>query len=433
MFFKMLWRSFGEGTEYAAASDNRNPIAQGLSVGWIWLSLLSAVGIVLPVDTDGRDLFVLTAESEGTVATRGFSNVKRFLDELSEMALMELIPGYTPSASARMVLDVRGLPALAEYPADSTALQFAVPSLGIDLSFAGATRDESRELFVDFLKGEGESILTRLLQGLVSETAVDPVAGNPNSLMAQMAQRDFAVSSADGLDRKMLGIGLMAGRSEASGFHTNMFTLPINYVVTLPDPRFLFIVDAPLRYVNVEGGEVFDGSLGLGLRIPLFERPEAPALRWSVTPVVRAGVVESFDLGSLQAAYSASATSKLEHARGDLLFTLNNMLGYYKTGTVARGWSGDYDLTNQIFRNGLKVEGSLGYQLFQEPATWEIQYVNTQIAGDDWFIDNYNEIAATVGTRRRDDRENWQIFRVGAKYTFADEYDGFQLVLGYRF
>jgi hypothetical protein len=391
--------------------------------------------------TYARDLFEMTIDSEGSRVFRGFSNIEDFAAQLDSAGLNELLPAYQPDQSAaRVVLDVRGLPAVIQYTFNSTTLNFSVPSLGIDLNFTGATWDESRNQFFDYLKGEGGGVLTLLLKGFVRQTSVDPVAGNPNSLMAQMAGMDYAASSTD-IDiedknasaSRLLGIRIMAGNSEAAAFRTNMVSLPINYIIPLGDPRYQFIIDATLRYLDVEGAGVYDGSLGIGLRFPVLDRPSGKALSWSLLPMVRAGIVATQDIGARQAVYSASATSKLKFFIGDLSLIVNNMAGYYQTGTAGGNYTGDYDLENVIFRNGIALNGSLNFHLFDGPTSWQVQFVDTRITGDDWFIDAYNELAVAFGSRRREDRMTWQTVRIGAKYTFADEYDGLQFVIGYRF
>lgn len=394
-----------------------------------------------PFPAFGRDLFELTVTSETVTSRKGFSDIENFVNQLDNQGLSELIPAYIPNVSeANATLGVRGLPASVIYAQGDTALNFLVPSLGIDLTFNGATRDESQDLFLDFIKGEGQSILSQLLQGLVAETAVDPIAGNPNSLVAMMAASDFTsvttnidIEDGEGSAPNLVGIGIMAGTSEATGFRTNMVSLPINYIHTLPDPGYQVILDAPLRYIDLEGAKVYDGSFALGLRVPLLGK------MWSVTPMMRAGAVGSTEAGALQAVYSGSATSRLKFSAsdlttlGDLTFTLNNMIGYYQTDGVSEDYGGDYDLENVIFRNGFTLDGSLNFTLFDEPTSWELSFVDTRITGDEWFINGWDEVALTFGTRRREGRMLWQALRFGVSYTFSNDYDGFQVVLGYRF
>lgn len=244
-------------------TDSRN-----LMSSWTLLYLVVMAWSWNPQLAMARDLFELTVESEGASVCRGFSNIESLVTQIDNAGLQELIPAYQQDQSAvRATLDVRGLPAVAGYAVGSTTLNFTVPSLGIDLYFTGATRSESQDLFLDFLKGEGSAILTQLLQRFVSQTSADPVAGNPNSLMAQMAGMDYAASATtidikdnDSSAPRLIGIDVMAGTSEATAFHTNMVSLPINYIIPLDDPRYQIIIDAPLRYLNVEGADVYDGS-----------------------------------------------------------------------------------------------------------------------------------------------------------------------------
>lgn len=396
---------------------------------------MAAVVLLTPTTlAQGRDLFVLTAQTGSETASVGFSNAEDFFQHMGNAGLSQILPGYDPQAATALTLEVRGLPTVAYYPENSSTLLFTVPSLGIDLSFYGQTRDESKNAFRDFLKGEGESILTRLLRGLVAETPIDPVAGNPNSLVAGMAQADFSMPATATLSARTFDVGLAIGQSDASGFVTNQLAIPFQWKWTpRQDPRFIVVVDAPIRYLEVEGGRVYDLALGVGVDTLLLDRPEAPALRWSITPALRLGAVGSEDLGSFQTVYSAASTSKLQYARGDLLYSLDNMIGIYRTGRATGGHTGEYDVQNMIFKNGFAVEGSSPFKLLGDPTSWELQYVNTQITGDPWFIDNYNELVFTVGTRRGAGLEEWRLLRFGAKCTFADDFNAFELVLGYRF
>ena len=67
-----------------------------------------------------------------------------------------------------------------------------VPSAGIEHTFTGATRDEAQDAVTEYFKGAGGSDVTKVLQAAVRETAIDPVAGNPDSLMSLMGEADFA-------------------------------------------------------------------------------------------------------------------------------------------------------------------------------------------------------------------------------------------------
>ena len=117
----------------------------------------------------------------------------------------------------------------------------------------------------------------------------------------------------------------------------------------------------------------------------------------------------------------------------DLKLSLNNMIGYYQTGNLISSKLGSYDLQNVIFRNGVSVEGSMNFKMFDEPTSWEIQFTDVRVTGDKWFIDGFEEITATFGTRRRQARMDWQTLRVGAGLTLGKSFQGGQIMFTYRF
>ncbi len=47
----------------------------------------------------------------------------------------------------------------------------------------------------DYLKRNGDNIVTRMLQAQVAETPIDPVAGNPASLSGQMISNSFTAGT----------------------------------------------------------------------------------------------------------------------------------------------------------------------------------------------------------------------------------------------
>ena len=150
--------------------------------------------------------------------------------------------------------------------------------------------------------------------------------------------------------------------------------------------------------------------------------------------MLRAGIIGAVDAGAAQMAYSGMVTSKADFYFQDLRLSVNNMVGYYTTRQRGHRYVHiDYNVDNVIFRNGLALEGSLNYKLFDDPTSWEVQFVDTRVTGDSWFNNWYDEIVLTLGTRRRATRMTWQDLRIGASYTFGDKFNGFQFVLNYRF
>lgn len=403
-----------------------------------------------------RDAFLLELTVENVSSTAGFKKIEDLVEALDNEGLSRIIDSYTPTLDAVAVLDLRGLNGsnnvIVSYARNSTFLIFEVKSLRIREEFRGDTRDESEDLFKEWLKGQGGDILTRLLKELVKESPIDPVAGNPVSLIGLMTAADFDMGTnlvtgeleISAGDKKPNHICLAArfGRYTAADFGTNVYTLPLSYSITLSDPRKTIIIDAPFTYVNSNGSEAYNCSLGLGLRLDLMRSSKAKesvvnrkGRSWHLTPAIRMGIVSSRDLGSSAWVYSGSAISNYNFYIGDLIISIGNMLGAHKTGSVEiSGYDIDYDLTNYVLRNGISLESSLNYRLFGSPTTWQFSVVDTRFFGDDLFIERYNDIALSFGTRHEPGSPIWKTMRLGVTATLGENgYQGWRANFGYRF
>ena len=218
----------------------------------ILIFIITAFTLNVAIARSLFDLSVGVNNQVNSLPTQEYSDVNALKSAFSQGDTLyrQINPAYTPTSQANVTLNVRGLPVTASYAANSTTLNFTVNSLGIVETFTGATRADSNQQFVDFIKIEGNSILSRLLQGFVSNTPIDPVAGNPNSIMAKMSQDDYRLGSGmnAGGEYNLMGTGLMAGYSEAGGFQTAFASVPLNYIHTLPNtskPPTLLILDVP--------------------------------------------------------------------------------------------------------------------------------------------------------------------------------------------
>lgn len=391
-----------------------------------------------------RSLFELDVSIPGENTSRGFSDVEDLVNQLNNGGLDNLLVGYVNDVTATNAqMNIRGVPAIGTYALNSSVLVFQVPATGINVSFSGVDRDDSQDMFFDWLKGAGNSFLTDLLQELVATTPVDPVAGNPNSLMSTMANADFyATGSTSSFNSEddtetlpnLLSFGGGHSYTSSGGFKTHIASLPINYIVPLMNEKGLsVIVDAPLTYLNIAGGHAFHGSLGLGLRIPVWRLNNVD---WSLTPIGRAGFTGSKNLGSTALIYSGSLTSSinLTFDTSDLAVSINNMIGYYQTDSLGIGdFKIDYDLENVVFKNGVGVEGTLGWAWFDKPTTWEVTFVDTQFIGSNLFLDHYDEVSLSFGTRRVTNQMSWQSLRIGLGYTFGNKYDAYKFTMNYQF
>ena len=400
----------------------------------LYAGIALAFFIAAPVHAE---VFTLTASTPTETVTVSFDAIADIVDSVDSTTLDTILATYDPNGDASLLLDIRGLPSTVTYTAGSTTLVFEVPSLGIHEEFTGATRDISQQEFEDFLESDGAGILQDILQELAATTPIDPVAGNPNSLMAVMGASDFSNGTEIGGGQEgqgraaakgnTFGMGLRYGSFSAGDYDQSVYTLPIKYTFRFDsDPRKQVIVDMPISYVDTEGSASYTASLGLGFRFPITRD-------WSLTPAVRAGAAGSVDLGSAAVIYSGSLTSNFNLYWDDVKISIGNMASQMKTSSISAGdYSIDYDLSNTMFKNGVGFEGPIDGTIFGNPTSWQLDVANTLFSGDELFVDNYYDISASYGTRAT--KTALDNMRIGLTYTVGNNsYSGFQVNFGYTF
>lgn len=418
--------------------DNRRRLLAGLA--------LTGATILAAERGAASDLLTIDVFVPGgaDTAPQTFSDAETLIDSLDAFGYESINPDYTDSAAATAFINFRGVDLEVDYPDGGETVIFRVPSAGIEETFDDfADRADNEDALVDFIESNEGGVFTEVLQEAVATTPNDPVAGTPNSLMFKMAEADFTMgttigtlpspvaASNDGYDRTRPSNGLNArfGRFTADGTEANVIDLPLNYSQPLDDPRYAVILDFPLTYVQAEDTDSFAGSLGLGLRLPLYDN-------WTLTPSIRGGVVGSLDLGSAAALGGVSLVSNYRFSYEEFNFGIGNSIAYIQTFPLdIDGVEFDYDLQNVVVRNGISVSGPLGFKVLGQDATWEGSVVNTQFFGDDLYAENVTDIAISFGTVQSLNGFTWDSVRVGVTYTFStdSDFEGFRLNFGYRF
>ena len=435
-----------------------NPFAGFTALAGFRSIRLAAVGLAAALAAAGggtgagtaaaADLFRLDGTVTGTgggsqSASATFTAIEDLANKLDNNGLRSLFSSYTSVSATNATLNIRGLPATASYALNSTALRFQVPSAGIDLTFQGATRDQSQDQFLDFLKGNGSSILSRLLKTLVAESPVDPIAGNPSSLQGRMSEQTFGNATGFGTLGDPFGSrngqggfqavpGLITaggdvGVARSGGYNSVIATVPIKYSYYFSDPRYAITVDLPITYVRTEGAQSGQASFGTSFRFPVVDN-------WFLVPSVRIGAAGSLDLGAGALMYSGDLTSVYNLYTGDLKVTIGNGVGFYRSQKLSIGdVSLDYDLRNTALKNGVSVEGPLDFTMFDSPTSWQVYVTDTQMFGDKLYVEHYDEVGVLFGTRPTLDGQSWNSFRLGVSYTHGNDYNALKANFGYRF
>jgi hypothetical protein len=342
-------------------------------------------------------------------------------------------------------LNFRGLPMSLAYPVyGSTELVFDISSLGVHQVFNGATRDASQDLFIEFLK-RNPNLLQQTSNHLVAISPVDPIAGNPNSLMSRSVQSDAQMMwygsnsnfgrhaenrdehSDENNNRFGIGINYAHMVSEATGdakeMKSDAFTLPLSYSHQFDDANHELIINVPLGYTDTEGAKAYDGSFSIFYRQPIL-------VNWvvSFTGSGRATVSSDLAGGSLMA--SAAIGSSYVWSGEDWGLTLGNMLGYY---TALRMKIDDTsinpDIANTVFRNSLLYSLDSPWKLSDDPLSWEVYLVDTRFTGTDLFSNYQDEVGFTLGTRRPAHSKDSD-FRAGISVTKGENVQSYKFNFG---
>lgn len=369
-------------------------------------------------------------------------------DFLSEADLFRRYPGtYTGTQAVQGTLDFRGVPLFGSYAAGGTTFTLRVPAFDEPgqiylLTFTGATRVAAYQAFKDYFdetdSAEAERLIRLLLRRL-TQTPLDPLAGNPGSLQGRLVRSALDLSAGDSLvdgggadnaDPWMVGAAYT--RSSGGRFDSDRLDgrLQRSFRV-LAGSRAQLKLEAPFSYEEVNGARSGSFAPSLALEIPLRDN------RWSIEPRLAYGITASDELGSLGHIVTASVSSRYRIdgiGRGKLI--IGNMVGYSSTlPTDVTGYDVDPGVKNVVFRNGLAYELPLEAQVLGRGASVRASYTFTAFTGDKLYADTFHEGTLSFGVRAREGeaRNGYDLYRVNINGVKAKGYSSISAGLGFRF
>lgn len=446
---------------------------------------------------DPFELDIDVNDDDANVQMVGGNNFEDIINNLDEDKLRR-DTDYTGVEIVDTELNFRGVRVSLDFPnaigqlpgGDGTLLRFQIPALNITRDFQGATRDESIDLFEDFLKSNGGGIITQLYQLLAAESPIDPIAGNPASVQSHAVRGDFqrgfthrvsqvwgcgttasseqvmlanagyacqelfadlnpaalpeieVAQSGDpgpGLyddyyDRiraqrgeNQIGYGIGYSAVSAGDFDSTVLEVPLSYTwVNNDNPSKKLQLRIPIALVDTEGAESYQFGLGLSYAFPLREN-------WSLTPSVGYTVVGSEDLASGSALLSTSVTSSYTMRFGGWGMNIGNMLGLYQTQKLKIGdFESDADISNTVMTNGIMFTGP--GSLLAKSLVLEYFINDTRFFGDDLYSERYDEIGVNLGKLWSDGTRVTSFLKGGLSYTTGErDVDVIRLSLAYKF
>lgn len=351
--------------------------------------------------------------------------------------IRELIVFYTPVTPVEIDINLRGIDIETSFAAFSTTLEVAIPVAGIFETFTGETRDDSIKLFKEFIKEGSKN--RQLLRAYAKYSPIDPIAGNPNSAMAVMAQSDYLLgrlSPLSGCDpccwqaqpiTHQFQSGLEWERGFSEGFDTTSVTLPLRYSYS-PNRRWALIVDAPFTF-NANGGaySVF-ASMGIGVRFPI-------TTFWSLTPILRIGGGGSFDLCTSGNFFTTGLTSNLDYKVGSYVLSMTNSAIYSTTTNLwLTGINFNYHLQGYIFKNGLSFTSCEWLKLCGRPVNYSVTFIDSYFTSNRLYMRHYDEVGFAFIVNDVNPCLDYDCLSLGISYLFGQKhYHGYSLNIVYQF
>lgn len=336
--------------------------------------------------------------------------------------------------------------------------------LGLDFSTEGATdREAAASEVADYVAANEEKITKKFVQTIqenqIAETAISPVAGNPESLQGQMVTNllDFdspnslmfesfsgstetSSESSEESNTSQNGVKkgsdwMVGGRigtfsaGEEDGIYADI-ALEKGFRVG-EGSRDRIKVSIPISFLDYQDEVQSSGSIRLGYEKMLVED------RWAIEPSIGVGYALETDKYAAGALWSAGISSLFKVAdigKGKLV--MGNAVGYSESFDIESGSSFKSPEVNNIsFRNGLSYQMPVGQRVFDRLGTLRASYTYTFIEGDELFLDEYHEASLSYGVGAKDvsARQKQEIARIGMSGTVGDDYKALSLNIGYRF
>lgn len=327
------------------------------------------------------------------------------------------------------------------FPAGNRAVIVTIPSLGQQQIFSGGSRTDNLAQALSYTETRVPNLFVTLGGYNNPTSSQSVVAGNPVSLVPLMMSRSFRVDTGIGTYEPSLPAGagttvrtpsavtlggeFTAGNVSGTGFWA--FTAPVDYRYFFDNPRYSITVDAPLTYLRFGNGNVGIGSLGASFRFPMAEN-------WDLSVGLRGGAVGSEDLKVGATAYSGTLSSQYRIYFGDYKLTIGNTLGFIHTSgfRVDNAQSGPA-LDNVPLINGVALEGSLPFPIFDRPASYEAYVVDSYYAGRPISLRHYDELGVNFGTRGVLGQQSFNQARFGVFFSVGRSFQAGGLRFSYRF
>ena len=345
---------------------------------------------------------------EATIVSNGLTQVicRETIESFYEVAVRDAensFPGNTANSLIVSNIRVLGVDAQLTYPANTATLNFVVPELGINETFAGATRRDSGILLRQYLQ-DNPNILGRLQRLQAANSPLSPITG-PGGVMSQAIFNDFNASFLDTPSRiatsqstasqgsqNVLGVGVVLSSHTVANSKVNAVSIPLSYTVRNDiDPRRQAIVRGGIGLVDTAGSRSYQGRLSTGYRFPMSDA-------WVLTPMGGLSFSVSRDVGFAVGVGNASLASTYTWEFENFDITMGNMLGYYQTFKIPVKYSADPKIQIAALVNGFFLSQPVSFG--GGKMSMEYGFSDTRLGGTKLYQNNSQELTVSLGTNK---------------------------------
>ena len=407
--------------------------------------LAGALALLGVIQTAQAENFSTTVTLGGITRTLEFVSYNDAIDAANNPGKYQgLFPGVTSTVGAVATLDFKGVPIEFEKVATDTVI-FKIPTLGINETVnVTASPNTPTSQITKQLNTKVENTVRSYNASINKELAkvdsADPLGGNPSSIMGIMVENAYLLGTTDdwsnppskSATKNRFEGGVRYGHYSLSGKSVDTITFPFSYTFKI-DQRQQFIVSVPFTYIDTQGAQSYDGGAGFAYKYRVTDR-------WVLTPAVAYGFRGSFDLADVGHIASGTVTSKYTFDLDSLdpnsyKLSIGNMAGYYTTLPYEeKGYSVDPDLQSYIIKNGLILSKNLNSDIWGHKLNVAANFTDTEYFGSPFFVDQYNELGATV--KAVNDQHWLSAFSFNANYLFSatgKNVDGYRVALNFQF
>jgi len=223
------------------------------------------------------------------------STAQGLVDRLSITDFRAEFDSYTDTAAVSTSSVWNGVAVNAGFAADSTALSLSIPTLQVNETFVGATREQSITMLKNWYN-QNSDLVSRMLRQQAADSPNSLITGS-NGLLQSMVATDFATAFSDNESRgganaasagnaapsSPLGLGVVFSHMKVAGVQQTAVGVPVSYTVRNDiDPRRQALLRADFSALKSGGAMGYQARFSAGYQFPCPTNGSWPRVaRWA--------------------------------------------------------------------------------------------------------------------------------------------------------